>query len=118
MAKWSDWEKFARRSISHWNRFIDKWVLNFPSDADAPFYCKYETLVADPENRVREILSFLSDEPLDDEAVARTLEKTPIAPRDRLLEFEFYDSSFFKEIEDVASERLARLELPSFKEEI
>ncbi len=118
MAKWADWETFARRCISHWNRFVDKWVLDFPSDADAPFYCGYETLIADPETRVREILSFLSDEPLDDEAVARILEQHPIAPRDRLSAFEFYDPIFFKELEDVTAERLARLELPSFAEEI
>ena len=72
----------------------------------------------DPEARVREILSFLSDGPLDDEAVTRTLEKLPISPRDNLAEFEFYDPIFFRELEDAASGRLARLELPSFTEEL
>ena len=114
----TDWEKFARKGVSYWNRFIDKWVLDFPSTADAPLYCTYEALIADPEARVREILSFLSDGPLDDEALTRILEELPIAPRDNLAVFQFYDPTFFRELEDAASERLARLELPSFTDEI
>lgn len=117
-AERADWEAFAHICISYWNRFVDKWVLDFPSGADPPFYCKYEALIADPEVRVREILSFLSDGPLDDEVVTRTLKQLPISPRNNLPGFEFYDPIFFKELEDVAAGRLARLELPSFTEEI
>ena len=111
------WEKFAFRDVFYWNHFIDKWVLDFPSDAEVPLYCTYESLLRDPEARMRDILAFLSDGPLDDEAVTRAIEKVPIAPRNRLAEFEFYDPAFFRELEDAASERLAELDLPSFTEE-
>ena len=112
------WEQFAAREIAYWNRFIDKWVLDFPSDADAPLYCKYESLIADPEARVREVLTFLSDEPLDEEAVSRVIEEMPISPRNSLADFKFYDPIFLKELEGAASERLAKLDLPSFTEEL
>ena len=112
------WEKFAARGIDYWNRFIDKWVLDFPPDADAPLYCKYESLITDPEACVREILTFLSDGPLDEEAVSRVIEKIPISPRDSLADFKFYDPVFLKELEDAAYGRLAKLDLPSFTEEL
>ena len=115
--KRADWEKFAHRDVFYWNRFIDKWVLDFPADAEAPLYCTYEALIADPDARVREILRFFSDGPLDDQAATRIIEKMPISPRNRLAEFEFYDPVFFRELEGVASERLAELDLPSFAEE-
>jgi len=113
----ADWERFALRYVLYWNRFIDKWVLDFPEDAAAPFYCTYESLLSEPKARMREILTFLSDEPLDDEALTRILEKRPIAPRDRLAKFEYYDPVFLRELEDAASERLAELDLPSFEDE-
>jgi hypothetical protein len=112
-----DWEAFAGENIAFWNRFVDKWVLDFPSDAEAPFYCSYESLMRDPETRVREVLSFLSDGPLDEEAVARVLKESPISVRDRLAEFEFFDPAFFATIENAASDRLARLDLSSYVEE-
>lgn len=114
----ASWEKFAFGSITYWNRFIDKWVLNFPSDADAPLYCSYESLIADPEVRVREILSFLSDGPLDEEAVSQVLKQRPISTRNNISQFKYYDTSFFSEIEALASNRLERLGLPSFMDEI
>ena len=116
-SKQTHWKKFARNGVSFWNRFIDKWVLDFPADADAPLYCTYEALIADPETRVREILSFLSDGPLDEEAVTRILEKLPISARDKLAAFEYFDPGFFQELEDAASDRIERLGLPSFTEE-
>ena len=73
--KQADWENFARNSVAFWNRFVDKWVLNFPLNANESFHCKYEDLIANPEDRVREVLSFLSDEPLDDNLVAQILKK-------------------------------------------
>jgi hypothetical protein len=112
------WMRFARKEVGFWNRFVDKWVLNFPSDAAAPLYCTYEALIEEPEIRVREILSFLSNGPLDDEAVGRAVEAFPIAARDNLADFEFFDTAFFRELEDKASDRLARLGLPSYADEL
>lgn len=114
----ADWETFAFSAISYWNRFIDKWVLNFPSNANAPLYCSYESLIADPEVRVREVLAFLSKGPLDEEAVSRVLEQRPISARNRLSEFRFYDPGFFSELEGLTDDRLTRLDLPPFVEEI
>jgi hypothetical protein len=109
-----DWEKFAFRDVFYWNRFIDKWVLDFPAEADPPLYCTYESLLSDPETRVREILTYFSYEPLDEASVAHILSKLPIAPRDNLAKFEYYDTGLFRELEEAASERLAELDLPSF----
>jgi len=116
--EWRHWVEFAATGILYWNRFIDKWVLNFPADADLPFYCKYESLIADPETCVREVLAFLSDGPLDEEAVSRVLKEIPISPRNSLENFKFYDPAFLKELEDAASGRLAKLGLPSFTDEL
>jgi len=113
----ADWESFALREVFYWNRFVDKWVLGFPEEAASPLYCSYESLLSAPEARMREILAFMSDAPLDDEAVTRAFERRPIAPRDRLAQFEYYDPAFFRMLEDAASERLAALDLPSFEEE-
>ena len=112
------WEKFAFRDVNYWNRFIDKWVLDFPPDANPPLYCTYESLLANPQARVREILTFLSNAPLDDNRVEQIMQQIPIVPRNSISEFDFYDSVFFKELEDIASQRLAKLGLPSFKERI
>jgi hypothetical protein len=114
----ADWVSFAFRGVFYWNRFIDKWVLDFPEDAARPLYCTYESLIAEPEARMKEILTFMSDGPLDDEAAQRILEKLPITPRNSLAAFKFYDPVLFKELEDAASERLAELDLPSFKDEL
>lgn len=112
------WEDFAYRQIQFWNRFIDKWVLNFPADHQAPLYLTYEALMRSPEASVRDVLAFLSDGPLDDQAVARAIEAEPIALRDRLADFEFYDPALFRKLEAAAADRLARLDLPSFTDEL
>lgn len=110
----ADWEKFAFRNIFFWNRFIDKWVLDFPADAAPPLYCTYESLIADPEARVKEIHAYMSEEPVDNETLSLILEENPIIPRYNLERFRFHDPVFFEELEDAASERLAELDLPSF----
>lgn len=110
------WKQFAFRRIDFWNRFVDKWVLDFPVDAEPPLYCTYEALITDPPARVREILAFFSDGPLNEERVDAAMKKQPIALRNRISEFEFYDPGFFRELEKVASHRLAELNLPSFDE--
>jgi hypothetical protein len=110
------WERFAFRDVFLWNRFIDKWVLDFPPDANPPQYCTYEELIDEPEVKVREVMAFLSDGPLDDDRISADLERFPIAPRRTLSEFEFFDPVFFRELEDAASGRLAELDLPSVEE--
>jgi len=110
------WQDFALRQVSYWNRFVDKWVLNFPSDAVPPLYCSYEALIADPQERVREILAFLSDNPLDEERLKTIMQKVPIVPRNSLSRFKFNDPIFFKELESAASPRLDILGLPFFEE--
>ncbi len=110
----ADWESFALREVFYWNKFIDKWVLDYPEDAAAPLYCTYESLIAEPEARLREILTFLSDGPLDDRAAARIIGERPIAPRNNLAAFKFHDPVFFDELEAAASQRLAELDLPSW----
>jgi len=114
--KKSEWQKFALDSIEYWNRFVDKWVLNFPGDANPPFYCSYESLLSDPDVRMREVLSFLSEDPLEDDAITGILREIPIVDRSSIKGFRYYDEGFFREIEARTSGRLARLELPSFDE--
>jgi len=113
----SEWQRFALNSIAYWNRFVDKWVLDFPSKADPPLFCSYESLVLDPEVRIREILAYLSDGPLDEDAVCQALKVEPIVQSNSISEFKYYDAGFFREIEELTSGRLAKLGLPSFDEE-
>lgn len=112
------WEKFAFRDVFYWNRFIDKWVLDFPPSAEAPLYCTYESLIADPVSKVTEILAFMSHDPLDEQRVSQVMEQSPISARNNLAAFEFHDTGFFRELESAASARLVELDLPSFEEEL
>lgn len=114
--KKSEWQRFALDSIEYWNRFVDKWVLNFPADANPPFYCSFESLLSDPHVLIRDVLSFLSEGPLEEDAISQILEAIPIVNKDRLAGFRYYDDGFFREIEARTSGRLARLGLPSFNE--
>ena len=82
----------------YWNPLIDKWVLNFPSNAKPPHYCTYESLLADPQARVREILTFLSEGTLDEERFRAAMLECPIEERSSIEKFEYYDSDFFQKI--------------------
>jgi len=112
----SEWRRFALNSVNYWNSFVDKWVLNFPRDATSPFNCSYESLLSDPGGRTREVLSFLSENPLEDDEVSRILKIIPIVNKDSLSKFCYYDEGFFREIEARTSGRMAKLGLPSFNE--
>ncbi|RLA43526.1 MAG: hypothetical protein DRR42_21620 [Gammaproteobacteria bacterium] len=111
------WQEFAFKQIRFWCLFVDKWVLNFPSNANLPLYCSYEALIANPQKRVREILTFLSPDPLDEDRVKTVMQKIPIVPRNSISEFKFNDPVFFKELEAIAFQRLKKLGLPLFDEE-
>ena len=112
-----DWQSYALHEVFYWERFVDKWILNVPECDVPPLYCSYESLLAEPDARMREILTFMSDGPLEDETVTQILEDRPkIVPRDRLAEFKYFDPVFFRELEDVVSGRMAKLGLPSFED--
>jgi hypothetical protein len=108
------WRAFALKDIAYWNRFVDKWILEYPERSRQPLYCSYEQLIAAPEARVREILTYTSKYSLDEERVRYVMKKAPILPRHNLRTFEFSDTGFFKELEALAFPRLERLNLPSF----
>jgi hypothetical protein len=110
------WKHFAIDSIDYWNRFVDKWVLDFPADANPPFFCSYESLISDPEVRMREILSYMSAEPLEEDAVRQVLSRKPIINRNNMAKFPYYDAGFFREMEALTAGRIARLGLPAFDE--
>jgi hypothetical protein len=112
----SEWRRFALDSINYWNRFVDKWILKFPPEAALPFYCSYESLLSDPHVRIREILSFLGEDPLEDDEISRILKIIPIVNKDSISKFRYYDKGFFREIEARTAGRLERLRLPSFDE--
>jgi len=109
------WKKYAYRLIRYWNRFIDECVLDFPANRGPVLYCTYEELLADPESRVRDVLSSASPDPIDQGAMASAITRVDIKRRDSLATFEFYDAGFLEEIEATAEERLRRLNLPSFR---
>ena len=111
------WEQYAFKDLFYWNRFIDKWVLGFPARARPPLYVSYESLLADPHARVRDILKFHSVGPLDEDRVEQVLQKAPVVPKHSISKFEFYDPDFFQKMEDATSGRLQKLGLPSFKSE-
>lgn len=113
----SEWIRFALDSIFFWNRFVDKWVLNFPAGANTPLFCSYESLVSNPQRRAREILSYFSTGPLDEEAVSKALIRRPVVARNSISKFSYYDAGFFRELEELTSGRLAILGLPAFDEE-
>jgi len=110
------WERFACLEMIYWVRFIDKWVLNFPKVAEPPHYCSYEDLVAEPSARVREIMQYLGDGALDENRLRHSIAKFPIEEKNSISKFRFRDPVFFKELEDHASGRLAKLGLPAFED--
>ena len=111
------WEKFACRDIFFWNRFVDKWVLDFPPDLTSPHYCVYEDLMADPKTTLTSVLSFLSDQPVNVQKAHELIERLDVQPRSVLQDFDFYEPAFFKKLEFVARERLALLDLPLFQDQ-
>jgi hypothetical protein len=111
------WQSYAMFEVGYWKRFVEKWVLDFPVSDVPPLYCSYESLLSEPQARMREILTFMSEEPLEDEAVTRIIEQLPkVEPRDRLAEFRYFDPVFFRELEAVASGYMETLGLPSFED--
>ncbi len=110
------WRKFAYRDIFYWNRFVDKWVLDFPSHLELPLYCLYEELLKDPIFQLKAVLRFLSAEPLDEQRAEQIIQDFKVAPRNNLANFEFYEPDFFRDLEEVARERLELLKLPLFGE--
>ncbi len=110
------WEKFAFRDVFFWNRFIDKWVLDYPETANPPLYCTYEALLSNPDERIREVMAFLCDDPLDEERIVQIMQRVNVTARDSISRFEYYDPGCFRELEAAASDRLAELDLPLFGE--
>ena len=86
------WKKFAYRDIYYWNHFIDKWVLDYPDNAIPPFYLTY------------------------DEQFDKVMSKFKIEARGALSSFQYVDHGFFDEIERRTSQRLAELNLPSWRD--
>lgn len=111
-----DWENFAYRQILYWNRFVDKWVLDYPARANTPLYCAYETLVASPAEILTTILEYFSDGPLNLELAKRVIEERNVKPRSNLEKFEFFDANLFNELEEATVGRMATLSLPSWNE--
>ncbi|MDP7129984.1 MAG: hypothetical protein QF437_05820 [Planctomycetota bacterium] len=110
------WKKFAYRDIYYWNHFIDKWVLDYPDNAIPPFYLTYEELVGSPIDKAREIIAFMSDGDVDDEQFDKVMSKFKIEARGALSSFQYVDHGFFDEIERRTSQRLAELNLPSWRD--
>lgn len=111
------WEVYARGEISYWNRFVDKWVRNESPAMRSALICSYESLLANPETRTREILEFLSRDRLREDAVAELSRKFSVRRRDRLSGFKYFDTGFFRELEALTDGRLRELDLPDFHAE-
>lgn len=111
------WQSYAMFEIGYWKRFVEKWVLDVPVTDVQPLYCSYESLLSEPEVRMREILTFLSAEPLEDEAVTRIIDELPkVEPRDSLADFRYFDPVFFRELEAATAGYMETLGLPSFED--
>lgn len=110
------WERFACLEMIYWVRFVDKWILNFPQIVNPPLYCSYEDLIANPSARIGEVIRYLGDGVIDEKRLGEAIVKFPIEERNSISKFKFHDRVFFKELEDYASGRLAKLGLPAFED--
>jgi hypothetical protein len=110
----AEWRKFALKDIFLWNRFVDKWVLDFPPGARPPLVVEYGSLTAEPEARLLDILGYLAAGPVDEAAALEVIDGLGVEPRDSLAAFEFRDEAFFAELEEAAADRMAALDLGSY----
>ena len=109
------WYEFAREAIAYWNKFIDKWVIDLCNRDNPQLICSYEKLVQDPIGTVTSVVDFITDEPVDDEALRREVLHERIQPQNRIAKFRHFDTGFLREIETIAGERMTTLGIPSFE---
>ncbi|MDB4348205.1 hypothetical protein OAN12_06720 [Halioglobus sp.] len=110
------WHKFAYREIYYWNHFVDKWVIDYPEDARPPLYLTYEELLGSPLAKARQIIEFMSDGPIEEELFDNVMSKFEVKSQGSLAGFQHIDHGFFDEIEEMASQRLAVLALPGWRD--
>ncbi len=111
-----DWHVFAREAIAYWNKLIDKWVIGLGAVDNPQMILPYEKLVQDPIGSVTSVVEFITDEPIDNEALRREISEIGILPLNRLAEFRHFDTGLFREIEAIAGERMTKLAIPSFED--
>ena len=70
----------------------------------------------DPIGTVTGVVEFVTDEPVDGEALRREISQIRFRPLNRLAEFRHFDTGFFREIEAIAGERMTTLAIPSFED--
>lgn len=111
-----EWHEFACEAIAYWNKLIDKWVIGLRDRDNPQLICPYEQLVQDPIGTVTGVVEFVTDEPVDGEALRREISQIRFRPLNRLPEFRHFDTGFFREIEAIAGERMTTLAIPSFED--
>lgn len=112
------WEEFAVKQIFYWNKFVDKWAINFPNGDVENLQCIYEDLLAAPTEKSREILRFIGVGEIDEARMESILGELKVEQQGNLRGFEFYDPLFFRSLEDRTNGRLPRLGVPDYAEEI
>lgn len=105
------WRRFMQRQIVAWRRFARKWLID--NGLEQCLLLPYEQLVCRPHETLVEVISFMSDEPVDEERV----DSQGIEPRNSLDRFSYYDEQVFAHIEEQLVDEIAALNLPSFADE-
>lgn len=112
------WYRFAHKGIVYWNKLIDKWVLEIQHDPDMLMVCPYEELVLHPMATVSQVIAFMTGEEVKKRRLRQVISEVNIRPRNRYVDFPFFDEGFFRSIEELAGPRLEILGIPSFEESV
>ena len=105
----SDWEAFAKEAMVYWKNFIKKWI--FPNSNNEFLFVKYEDIIETPLITINEIIKFIDpNNSVDFRILIDSIKKIKIDKKRNLKEFKFYDSSFFKSLEDMIYYELKSLE--------
>ena len=120
----ASWRAFAARSTQYWQKFIAKWVVRGPRQTvvtgvdgcevnPKPEFISYHDFVADPVRYVSTVFNMLfPDEIIDPERLTNALGPLAIRPRFRMKSFDYYDASYFAEIEGQCRDLMLQLNLP------
>lgn len=111
------WYTFAQQEITYWNKLMDKWVFDSPYPENS-IMCGYEAFISSPFKSVNDVVKFMSDEPINTYRLKRAIAIENIKPRDKLLNFDYFDNTFFQEIEAQTDFRLKSLGIPSYQDSV
>ena len=106
------WHNFVKNQTDGWRRFAGKWLID--NGIKRHLLVPYEQLVARPLETLRQIIGFMTDEPVDDTRILFQ----GIEPRNNIEKFKYFDERIFARIESDLRAEMTALSLPSYRDSV